>query len=167
MSEDYIYRFNYNFDKELLLKEAQDLSGYQIFEDPANKGTFLNFWKIKKVNSGYAQEIADYFLKLTNSKDIRPRFYIQEIGSSIDWHTDRNTLCSINFVLSGNEDPISFTYGTEFYNIALLNTQKEHAVLNIKSERLLFKLSIFDICYDNVKNCLKNNILINEKNELL
>jgi hypothetical protein len=155
MTNNYLYRFNFECNIPALLKEANDTNGYKIFEDPANTGTFLDYWKIKKVNNGYAQELADYFSKLIKSVDIRPRFYIQQAGSSLGWHVDRDTLCSINIVLNGHMDPISFRHGTEFYNIALLNTQQEHAVLNVTTDRILFKLSIFDVSYNNVRETLK------------
>lgn len=157
MNEDYLYRFELIFDKNKLTEQALDVNGYKTFEDPANKGIFLDFWQIKKVNSGYAQDIAEYFMNLLSVSDIRPRFYVQKAGSSLGWHIDRDTLCSINIVLTGDSDPISFKYGVEYYTVALLNTQKEHAVLNTVTDRVLFKMSIFDKCYDDVKEILKTN----------
>lgn len=156
MNDEYLYRFNFVFDKDKLLEQGNDNNGYETFEDPIEKGKFLNYWQIKKVNTGYAGELALFFKNLLNLTDIRPRFYIQKAGSSLGWHIDRNTLCSINIVLSDDPDPISFEYGTELYTIALLNTQKTHAVFNVTSDRLLFKLSIFDKSYDDVKHILKN-----------
>jgi len=80
----------------------------------------------------------------------KPRFYFQDPGSFLDWHTDINTLCSVNMVLSDDPAPISFRSGETYYRQALLNTTVPHAVRNGRTERILFKISIFNRTFEEV-----------------
>ena len=144
---------NFDFDKEKLIAQANVLSGYETFIDPATNLP-INGWLIKKISSGYGFEISNYLKDYFQCKDCRPRFYIQEAGVSIPFHKDRGTLCSFNFLLSDQLDPISFKDRTVTYRTALLNTSIDHAVINPKSKRILFKVSIFDKSFDEIKNVL-------------
>ena len=151
-----VFEFTYIFDTHKLLDQATDQNGYEYFTDPATNEV-LTFWKIKRIDSGYGKEISDYFSKILGC-DVRPRFYIQESKNDLGWHTDRGTQCSINFVLSESSEPVSFRDGDYWYKLALLNVQNEHAVLNPKTDRVLFKLSIFDKTYYDVKDILKKEL---------
>jgi len=145
-----IYSFEYDFDKPLLAKEAMIDSGYEPFKDPKTGGVTQE-WLIKKNISGYAAIISREFEKILNVK-IKPRFYIQEKGFTLPFHQDRGTKCCINFVLSTAKDPIVFrrNYNTFTfqYKVALINVQEEHMVKASREDRLLFKLSIFDIDFE-------------------
>jgi hypothetical protein len=103
------------------------------------------YFKIGYWDSPYIQQIVED-LKING----KPRFYFQDPGSFLDWHTDINTLCSINMVLSDDPAPISFRSGEVFYRQALLNTTVPHAVQNGPNPRILFKISIFDQTYEEV-----------------
>lgn len=144
-----LYNFKYEYDKPLLVKQALDMIGYAPFTDPLNNEVY-DKWLIKHVDTGYGREIANEFSALLGCK-IKARFYRQYVGYTLDFHKDRGTLCSINFVLNDNPDPIRFRYGEFYYTTALLNVQAEHAVSAVTKDRLLFKLSIFDLSYETVK----------------
>lgn len=148
-----------DIDRQQLLNEAEDLSGYKTFIDPKTNDP-INGWLIKRIETGYGQIVSDFFKKQFNLKDCRPRFYIQEPGVDIPFHKDRGTLCSFNFVLSDKPDPIWFRNGSMVYRNALLNTAVDHAVLNTKSKRVLFKLSIFDQTFQEIKDVLPLKIQI-------
>ena len=64
-------------------------------------------------------------------------------------------MCSINYVLSNTDDKVTFKSFEESYRCALLNVQEEHSVTNLKEDRLLFKVSIFDKTYNEVLQILK------------
>ena len=69
-------------------------------------------------------------------------------------HPDKNTLCAINIVLSDTYGPIEFEdLGEIYYDCAILNLQKKHAVPSFPEERVLLKFSIFDVSY---KDALSN-----------
>jgi hypothetical protein len=149
--------FDLDFDKERLLAQANILSGYQTFIDPANNRP-IHGWMIKPVSDGYGLEISNFLKDKFQLTDCRPRFYIQEAGINIPFHKDRHTLCSFNFLLSDDLAPISFIGRTVTYKTAVLNTSIAHAVINPKSKRILFKVSVFDKSFEEIKNVLPSKL---------
>lgn len=117
---------------------------HQTHRDPQD------YFKISKYTSEYIERIMQD-LGVNGS----PRFYFQDPDSFLDWHTDINTLCSVNMVLSKDPAPISFRDGDMFYHQALLNTTIPHAVKNGKSERILLKISIFDQTFEEVADTIR------------
>ena len=79
----------------------------------------------------------------------RARYYIQDSGVKIPAHIDYNTKCSANFILSGGSDPVSFDAGEFIYTSAILDTTQKHWV-NSTSKRVLFKISYFDLSYEEI-----------------
>lgn len=144
-------------DVDKIKTEAEDDSGYEKFVDPSN-GFVFDEWFIKKINSGYAYQVSEQIRKMIGSNDCRPRFYKQNRGFNLGFHKDRDTQCSINFVLTGKEDEVSFEQFSIPYSVALLNTSEYHAVTDLTSDRVLFKISIFDLSYQEVYNILLSNI---------
>jgi hypothetical protein len=154
--ENQIYQFNSNVDCDLLLQEAQDTVGYNNYFDPISK-VEMTTWKIKHVTSGYGLKISQYWADCLKSNSCKPRFYNQETGYTLKFHKDRGTLCSINYVLSGKSGGVTFGDGIIVYECALLNTQLLHSVPSQNENRILFKVSIFDLSYEDVKNILKTS----------
>ena len=58
-------------------------------------------------------------------------------------------------MLTENPEPITFEDGTEYYRIALLNTQQRHSITTKKTERRLYKLSIKEYDFEEIRNRLK------------
>jgi len=79
----------------------------------------------------------------------RARYYIQNKGVNIPAHIDYNTQCAANFVLSGENDPICYEDGEFIYSSAIVDTSRKHWV-NSNSKRILFKISYFDLSYEEV-----------------
>ena len=124
-----------------------------------------------------AREETERFLRhySINSIDVRPRYYVLKQDGYLAPHIDLSTQCSINTVLSDPSTPIyigdrSFNIHGEVdqaskiikeigdnikehltpypYKTAALDTTRIHSVDNKgHNERLLFKLSFFDISY--------------------
>lgn len=153
-----LFHIEQNIDYETILKEALDQKDYKNFIDPKD-GTIVTQWKIKKTNNGYSKKISNYYENFLESKECKPRFYIQQKNWSLPFHKDRGTLCSINYVLSNTDDKVTFKSFEESYRCALLNVQEEHSVTNLKEDRLLFKVSIFDKTYNEVLQILKTKKL--------
>ena len=152
---DGLYNINLSYSKERLQAEFSDTSTFEYFFAPHKPEQKFDYkWLIKRVDGGYGQELSDKFSSLLDVTDIRPRFMIQRSGYSLGFHKDAGTACSINFVCNNDPGPINFRDGPEYYEVALLNTQVDHAVLETKEDRWLFKLSIFDKTYDEVKSIL-------------
>lgn len=143
---------DYEYDKKMLLREAEDREGYEPFVDPKT-GTVIKEWLIKRDVSGYGRTICDEFMRILNVP-IKPRFYIQEKGFTLPPHVDRGTTCAINFVLSTKRDPITFHtdwgYMRYTYETAIVDVTQRHEVTASSEDRLLFKMSIFDKSFDEV-----------------
>jgi hypothetical protein len=150
-----LIELNYPIDRVQLLCEANDLRGYKPFI--AREGV-IHSWLIKNPSTGYAKEAADAFRALIGSTMCLPRFYRQAPGYYLDFHKDYGTQCSLNVLLSENPDPISFENGDVHYRTALLNTQELHAVKNTTSTRILFKISVMDKTFAQVKDALERYI---------
>ena len=150
---------NVELNKELLLEEANVLHGYTTFIDPITRQP-VDGWKVKLVSQGYALKVTNILKYRFNIKKCQPWFYIQEPTMDVPFHVDRGTLCSFNFLLSENLDPISFRDKTVFYKNGFLNTTVEHAVLNPQSKRILFKVSIFDRRFDEIKDILPQKLFL-------
>ena len=145
---DSIYQFNYVYDKEKLLTEAQCQDNYQPYYDPKNNNV-LPYWHIKHIKSGYGMEITKRFESLLNCS-IKPRFYHLFAGFELPMHIDRGTQCSINFVLNDSNDPVMFENKTVNYKQAVLDVTKKHGVLKNTTDRYLFKMSIFHKSFDEI-----------------
>jgi len=149
-----LYQFKPNVDLALLLQEALDDTGYDSYFDPISK-TSLRKWKIKHIDSGYALKVSKYWSEFLGSGVCKPRFYNLAPDYTLPFHTDRGTLCSLNYVLSGKSGGVTFGDGIISYECALLNTQLMHSVPAQGMNRILFKVSIFDLSYDTVKSKLE------------
>lgn len=90
-------------------------------------------------------------LTVSNAK---PRYYRQQAGSDLDAHRDLGSTASLNVVLQGS-GPITFDNKYEFhYNCALLNVSQLHSV-RTEDTRVIFKLSIDDMTYEEVLDCIE------------
>ncbi len=152
-----LFEIKLNYDKEKLLKEAEEIN-FKPFESGFKSGSWFDHaptWKQAKVPN---KEEYSEVLRLNNiiknkiqSKDVRPRFYKQQSYTEVPRHVDINTKCSVNIILSNNFGPVQFTgHDPRYYKCAVLDTTKEHCVPSYEHERILLKFSIFDIDYDEV-----------------
>jgi len=153
---------DYDIDMKLIRRESEDMNGYEPFTDPKT-GTVIEKWLIKRDVTGYARVVSDYFERILNVR-VKPRFYIQEKGFTLPFHQDRGTQCCVNFVLSTSRDPIVFRRGYNIfkfqYQKALVNVQEEHMVEASREDRYLFKLSVFDISYDEALETMTEHNLL-------
>lgn len=143
----------------LLREEAQNQEHWVPFADPLT-GLTVPGWLIKRMEPEgdlVSQVTCRWFKEFLSigDMDIRPRFYWQTPGTVIKFHIDRGTQCSLNLVLQGDQDYIAFPMAKTQYTCALLNTQKHHGVLSPETGRLLFKLSIFNRTYQEVRDVLQ------------
>ena len=90
--------------------------------------------------------------------DAIPKFYVLQANTILFPHTDQDTTCSINFLLSDGAAPVRFGENEYYYKTALLNTTRTHSVDKSPKDRILFKLSIKDEGFDIVKQKILNTI---------
>lgn len=150
-----ILHLDYEFDKELLLQQAnaakETATGYTDSRYPDIK---LDDWKIGHYTSPYIEKIMKDFEVIG-----KPRFYWMDPFATVPTHTDNGTQCSLNFVLTENAAPIIIGNETYCYKAALLNTTVPHSVVNNEHERIMLKISIFDKTYEEVLSNISPKLL--------
>ena len=179
-----MFKFDFNYDKEKLLKESQLLN-----YTPVNYNNFLTrssnetnndnlsfvekdkqWWdkqtswnasrepKSKNANLSESKRIIELFKKVCNTDKIRPSFLTQKKDTEVLLHIDPGTLCKINLVLQGGQTPINFQgYGDELYEVALLNITLNHSVpIQTDQDRILFTLRFTHHSYNYVRRNLQN-----------
>lgn len=136
----------YQYDKNRLLEISQKAKkeARPHFDSRYPKETF-DYWLINHCRDPYLDEIC-YDLNIK----AKPRFYWLEPNAVIPCHTDNNTKCSVNIILTDSPAPIKIEGVDYFYTCALLNTTIEHSVINNDQERILLKFSIFDETFEEV-----------------
>jgi len=148
-----VTRFEYKVKRFQLLTELDFLKG-KLEEYADEKHGSVSGWQILREDecTSILKAERERFL---NHYDImcqsRARYYILQPDIALPPHIDYNTTCSINFVLSGDESPVSYESGDYHYTQAVLDTTKMHWVNNSSKPRILFKISIFNRSYDEVK----------------
>jgi hypothetical protein len=141
---------DYPLDRQRLKDEADLMKSCAIpYTDPRYNQT-LDSWLICKHNSAYAQKIMNDF-----GVNGKPRFYWLSPYTVLPEHVDNGTACSINFVLSDEAAPVTVEGIDYFYTQALLNTSVPHSVTNGAQERVLFKISLFNISYEQMCQSIK------------
>ena len=141
---------NYPIDKQQLLEEAGYIKRQALpYTDPRYNRTFPN-WLMCKHMSNYTKQIMKDFEVIG-----KPRFYWLAPNAVIPEHTDNGPTCSINFVLSDGIAPVTVEGVDYFYTQALLNTSVLHSVTNGAQERVLFKISLFNISYEQMCQSIK------------
>lgn len=85
-------------------------------------------------------------------------FLCVEPHYTVDWHLDGgDVVCAVNLLLEGDPCPVEFEDGSHSYQLALLNVQKLHRIVNDSDkQRILFRLSFMDGTYEEIRDkCLK------------
>lgn len=143
-----LYHLSYPLPLDELKAEAEKAKlSAQAYQDSRWPGWSADDWLIAHHSSVLIDTIMDDF-----NVNGKARFYWLEAGSQINTHCDRDTLCSLNFILSEDPAPITICGIDYQYRSALLDTTKPHSVQNGKDERLLLKISIFDYTFKKTLN---------------
>lgn len=145
-----LIHLNYPINKQQLLEEAEYSKRQALpYTDPRYNRTFPD-WLMCRHMSDYTKQIMRDFEVVG-----KPRFYWLAPNAIIPEHTDNGPTCSINFVLSDGVAPITAEGVDYFYTQALLNTTIPHSVTNGVSERILFKISLFDANFEEMAENIK------------
>lgn len=142
-----LINLSYNYDKEELLKIANRAKEKaQPHKDPRYAGEYKH-WLISRCQDSYLDKICQDL-----NIQAKPRFYWLEPNTIIPYHTDNNTKCSVNIILTNDRAPVTFNDVDYYYECALLNTAIRHSVVNGNQERILLKFSIFNETFEEVAN---------------
>ena len=122
------------------------------YEDPQNGK--VPSWKILRENESthIMKKVKRDFCN-TYGLDIEKctaKYYILDSDTYLPPHIDYNTKCAANWILSGSEAPVSYDSGDYYYTNAILDTTKLHWVQNGNEPRVLFKISFFDVSYEDL-----------------
>ena len=148
---DPILHLTYKIDKQQLLKEAlavKDLA--KSYTDSRYPGVTLDDWLICHHSSSYTEQIIKDFSVVGKS-----RFYWLNPFGTVPEHVDNGTQCSLNFILTDNPSPITYSGVEYFYESALIDTSIPHSVTNKEHERIIFKISIFNESFQQVAEKIK------------
>jgi hypothetical protein len=173
-----IYRTKLDFDYGLLLGEYERLKSYEYLmpyqngtatnNDWTPEGKYMIRWKdamTSTVVSEYCNEIKRMFM-LPGRVD--GRFYRTEPNITLPPHVDgsasrpERTQCSLNFIINDNNGEVTFyDKGKETsytYKQALLDVTQVHSVKNNdNTDRILFRISIFHVCFDELKEIMDHH----------
>lgn len=146
------------FPKDQLLEEYHFIKENEQDYSDSITPEGVPYWKVirnEDMTSEFAKKVANYFKATYGiAGRVDGRFYRLLANSTLPYHTDRSTECSVNMILSGESAPVKFRQNGEEaeynYELALLNTQVEHSVVNGDTDRILFKISIFDETFEDV-----------------
>jgi|TARA_R100000027_G_scaffold62233_1_gene54218 hypothetical protein len=146
---------NIDFDYDLFLKEYYSIKHNE--RDYARGGKSVDYWKVIRLKDLKSELVKSYVEDFKNKYNIPGkvdgRFYRLKANTTLPMHIDSGTKCSINFLLNGDGAPVIFESGEYTYKQALLNTSIMHSVINGDKDRILFKISIFELDFDQV-SCL-------------
>lgn len=146
-----VIHLNYNLNTELLLKQAEEAKlQSKPYTDSRYPNIKLENWSIGHYTSDYINQVMQDF-----EVEGKPRFYWLEPFAEIPEHTDNETTCSLNFILTSNPAPITIEGVDYEYKQVLLNTTKRHSVRNNSQERIMLKISIFNEAYENLAMRIK------------
>lgn len=145
-----VHEIDYVFNKHLLLTEIEHLKGHsKAYTDNRYSAAADNWRIIKDTNLKVGEKETQRFLDFYNiSNSGSCRYYILKKNTSLQMHVDNHTTCSVNVILNNNCAPVTVEDVDYFYSTAILNTQKRHGVINSDTDRLLFKISFFDLPYE-------------------
>ena len=147
---DNVYIVDYPFDIDILHEEY--LRAEKHFKPYSDHRGSADWWKIAKWDFKYANELMDFF-EIKGS----PRFYFLGKNQHLPKHKDNGTECALNVVLNKNiKSAVTYDNANYYYRSALLNTQKEHEVFNGPEDRMLFKISIFDETFEQVRDKIES-----------
>jgi len=170
MENNLIFNIKFDVDKEKLLQESKHFRP-KLGED-CQVGYGSAVWEDKvigdrdRTNSGFIgksqmteeiKRVVDFFEEKLGV-GVLPIFTTQRPNKELFMHTDPKEMkCAINFVISGNTSPITFKDGGDFfYESAVVNVSEMHCVKPQKEKRILFKLCINDLTFEEVKGKLND-----------
>jgi len=147
---------NIDFDYDIFFKEYNRIKHCEV--DYSRGGKSAPHWRVIRDKNLNSKLSYDYAESLKKRYGILGRtnvsFYRLLANEVLPWHIDTGTKCAINFILNGDASPISYRSGNYTYKQALIQTDIEHMVTNKNKDRILYKISIFDMDFKDVASLL-------------
>lgn len=141
--------------------DSNVLYGKRIPEITGNKPMQRHF--IKHIEN-YDMKLKKYVMNLfkkfgIKTRDFRSDFFLVKEGGYMPAHIDSQSLTAILLPLSENTGKlVCETENTRFeilyQNLIILNTQILHTVESPTKDRLLFRIGLHDVPFENIRNFL-------------
>lgn len=155
--KDFLLDFFRNDYKNIVDYEVPDY----MLEDQPHLPDVIKGFKVDCHNyfDEQLRPIGDAFCKefgITNK--FVTHFLCVEPNYTVGWHTDGGeVICALNLLLDGDPCPVEFEDGKHSYQLALLDVQARHRIINDSDkQRILFRISFMDGTYEEVRDkCLK------------
>ena len=153
--DDCVYHLNYPFNKDLLLKEYEDV-------EMTTFGSFNPNWNRSFDIGTYGNSLIQQFQKLVEGK-VAAAYYCQKAGDDVKEHKDTGCKCKINILLSDNDSTLYIAKGYSYfktstehheikYQSALINVNEHSHYVDIaKKDRLIFSIIFIEDDYYTVK----------------
>ena len=165
-----IAHITFEVDKEQLVK---DLKNLKQGITGCSAGYTSAWWEDRvigprdRTNSGFIDDLTVEQKRITEAfgkalgVPLKAIYTTQRPNKELYWHTDPKEMkCAINFVISGNQSPITFKDAEYMYEAALVDVSTVHMVKPQPTKRILFKLCIDDLTFEEAKEKLKCSGLI-------
>ena len=154
-----LYHTKLDFDCGLFLHEYENLKhNEKLYKSP--RGTYAH-WKVIRNEDMTSKIVTDFTYNIQRMFSMHGkvdgRFYKLDANQYLAPHMDNKTQCCINFILNDNPAPITIQDIPYTYKQALINTRMSHSVRNGNTDRILFKISIFHVCFDEVKEIMDHH----------
>ena len=154
-----LYHTKLDFDCGLFLHEYENLKhNEKLYKSP--RGTYAH-WKVIRNEDMTSKIVTDFTYKIQRMFSMHGkvdgRFYKLDANQYLAPHMDNKTQCCLNFILNDNPAPITIQDIPYTYKQALINTRMSHSVRNGNTDRILFKISIFDLAFDEVKEIMDHH----------
>ena len=133
---------------------AFDLDKEFLFEKALQKPRKVFYFEGKARDNYYYAPFEPEWLKdyIQKSFGLKGRWNMKFVyipsGVVLDWHVDKGTKCAINWLINNSSASIEFKNGKYQYESAIIDTSKEHRVVDLAGERILFKVSCWDMTYN-------------------
>lgn len=147
----------YELDKEYLEKVAYTLPRKKFYY----KGKEVWGYHYAPWNNTEVEEQLKSIFSLRGRYNMK--FIFLRAATHLDWHTDKGTKSAVIWKMSG-DDPLQFREKEYFYDTAIVDTTKQHRVPGLADERILFKLSCFDMEYEELAGNFAKKFMNYEKN---
>jgi hypothetical protein len=153
-----LYRTKLDFDCGLFLDEYENLKhNEKVYESP--RGAYAH-WKVIRNEDMTSKIVTDFTYNIKRMfmlpGRVDGRFFKLDANKYLLPHVDNKTQCCINFILNDNPALITIQDIPYTYKQALINTRMSHSVRNGDTDRILFKISIFDVPFDEVKEIMEH-----------
>lgn len=154
LDNDYIFGFDFDFDKQKLLQQyKKNLQNSKNFNDNGLPVSVPKLQLQEDFEFNYAQELMDFF-EITGEA----KYYTVKKDCDFDLHVDTLPQCSINVLVSDNPAPVFIGGKNYMYKNCVLNVKEPHGVFMNDETRILFKISIFDYTFEEVKQKINTKL---------